>query len=156
MRASANQGPAPEVGPEVGAVRSARALLGVTADADAPELTRAYRQRARCLHPDLSTDPEATYRFQGLNAAYRLALDAAARRPPPTRDPAAGYGWTDPGRPASPPETPAPGTSRSLADRVTFGGRTSTGGDGVWVVAGPVRVRPPSHSETRNTREGQR
>src|SRR4051794_10725315 len=99
MRGSANQGPAPEVGPEVGAVRSARALLGVTADADAPELTRAYRRLARSLHPDLSTDPEATYLFQGLDAAYRLALDSAARRPPPTRDPAAGYGGTDPRQP---------------------------------------------------------
>src|SRR4029079_4567703 len=105
-------GPAPEVGPEVGAVRSARALLGVTADADAPELTRAYRQRARCPHPHLTTDPEATYRFQGLNAAYRLALDAAARRPPPTRDPAAGYGWGGPGRAPSPPRAPRPRAAR--------------------------------------------
>jgi len=39
---------------------------------------------------------------------------------------AAGYGWADPGRPASPPETPAPGTSRSLADRVTFEVATPT------------------------------
>lgn len=151
MRGSGNQGPAPEAG----AVRSARALLGVTADADAAELTRAYWRRARCLHPDLSSDPEATQRFQGLDAAYRLALEAAAPPPPPTSDSAAEHGWTKPRRPASPAHAAAPGTSTSLADWVTIGGGTPTRGDGVWVVAGPVRVRPSSHSETGSAREEQ-
>lgn len=152
MRGSANQGPAPEAG----AVRSARALLGVTADADAAELTRAYWRRARCLHPDLSSDPEATQQFQGLDAAYRLALEAAAQPPPPpTSEPAAEHGWTTSRRPASPHHTAAPGTSTSLASGVTTGGGTATRGDGVWVVAGPVHVRPSSRSQTRSAREEQ-
>jgi len=68
-------------------VRTARALLGVTADADAPELTRAYWRQARRLHPDLSTDPDATEQFRSLHAAYRLALQAAADARPSAPSP---------------------------------------------------------------------
>jgi hypothetical protein len=110
------QGAGAQETPDLTAVRRALDLLGAPADAQPAELTRVYRQQARRLHPDLSGDPEATERFRALNAAYRLALHAAVaadrlRRRTPVPD-------------ASEPPAGAP-----------------TPGDGVWVVAGPVRVQ---------------
>ena len=37
----------------------------------------AFRKRARKLHPDKSTDPDATARFQLILRAKNLLLDAA-------------------------------------------------------------------------------
>ena len=106
------------------AERTARELLGVTADAQASELTRAYRRQARNLHPDLSRDPAATERFRALRAAYELALRAALASQPHREDP----------RPAT-----APGT------------RQASPGHGVWVVAGPVHVDPPRRPDPMRT-----
>ncbi|MET0916083.1 MAG: J domain-containing protein [Jiangellaceae bacterium] len=106
------------------AVRNARALLGVPADADLPEITRAYWRQARTLHPDRNSDPEATQQFQALNAAYRLMVDSVLHRPPAAVVP--------------PHEPPAPRMARPTA-----GGR-----DGVWMMAGPVHVQPARRSDT--------
>ena len=39
-------------------------VLGVPRSADDAELKRAFRQKARELHPDVSDAPDAEYRFQ--------------------------------------------------------------------------------------------
>ena len=122
---------APHPAARVAELGSARALLGVRADADVAELTRAYRRRARTLHPDRNPDPEATQRFQALNSAYRLMVDAVLQR-------------------ATVIPTPAP--TRTARDRGSTSGPSVFGSvdpapdDGVWVVAGPVRVHPASRS----------
>jgi DnaJ-like protein len=128
--------------PEQPTVRSARQLLGVAAEADASELTRAYWRQARRLHPDLSSDPEATEQFRALHAAYRLALlaapDAGSSRPsPPLRPPSPGpLTPTSAGQPGPPRGRPGWGASVSAA---------ASPDNGVWVVAGPVHV----HTATR-------
>jgi hypothetical protein len=50
------------------------ALLGVAVGADKRAIKRAYRHRARELHPDLNSDPSATARMQALNDAYQRLL----------------------------------------------------------------------------------
>jgi hypothetical protein len=124
---------------QAAALRSARALLGVTADVDATELTRAYWRRARCLHPDLSADPEATEQFRALHAAYRLALEAALDPPSPAT--------------ASSPAPVRP-TPRSTAVTVSPSAAVPPSYDGVWVVAGPVQVRPPRPADASGPRDG--
>ena len=55
-------------------------LLGVSPRATPAELLRAYRRRARDLHPDVRPDdPEASRRFQELSAAYEALARQAAR-----------------------------------------------------------------------------
>jgi hypothetical protein len=100
-------------------VRAARELLGVAADADSAQLARAYRSLARRLHPDVSVEPDATERFSALQAAYRLALDAA-----PPHDPTA---------PVDSAATVAPAPAEQRPPRLHV----------PWLVAGPVRVQPP-------------
>lgn len=45
-------------------------LLGILPGADAALVKRAYRYKARKLHPDKNTTPEAHAQMQALNAAY--------------------------------------------------------------------------------------
>jgi hypothetical protein len=112
--------------------REARDMLGVPVDADPAQIVRAYRRRARIVHPDVSSEPDAGAQFAALWAAYQLLLEGA---PEPSTEPdrdeqAAAFvhvrrrSWPAPGpvwgRPA---------------------GRT--GGADAWLVAGPVRVEPP-------------
>jgi curved DNA-binding protein CbpA len=66
------------------------ARLGVTSDASAREIRRAYRRLARQHHPDLNPGPEESERFAELAHAYAILNDPAqrarydqARRPPP-------------------------------------------------------------------------
>ena len=47
-----------------------RALLGVDAAADAAALQRAYRRRAKELHPDRNRAPDAGEQFDALRHAY--------------------------------------------------------------------------------------
>ena len=53
-------------------------VLGVARGADAAEIKRAFRARARQLHPDVSSDPDAEDRFRELADAY-AALSKPAR-----------------------------------------------------------------------------
>src|SRR4051794_25167613 len=139
-------GPMPTAGrsaslPGLRDVRRARALLGVAPDADAPALSRAYRRLARRLHPDLSADPEASERFRALHAAYQLALDSLLRAPlsaslTPREQ-------TDAG-PAAAPGGP---WARAASEWAAVAGTRSD--DGVWVVAGPVRI-----DQSRSVSEG--
>ena len=50
-------------------------VLGVASGANASDIKRAYRLRARELHPDVCDDPGATDRFQKLVDAYRQLQD---------------------------------------------------------------------------------
>lgn len=55
-------------------------LLGVGRDASPEEIKRAYRQRARQLHPDANpNDPEAEGRFKEVALAYEVLSDADRR-----------------------------------------------------------------------------
>jgi curved DNA-binding protein CbpA len=55
-------------------------LLGVHPSASTEELRRAYRARARSLHPDVrGASPEADSRMAELNAAWAVLRDPAAR-----------------------------------------------------------------------------
>ena len=113
---------------DAGALRRARAVLEVAADADVSELTRAYWRQARRLHPDRSSDPDANQQFQALHDAYRLALDMV---PDATL------------RQAPHPSGESPGQGEPGVN------------EGVWVVAGPVHVQPiPPLDTTISPREG--
>jgi molecular chaperone DnaJ len=55
-------------------------LLGVSRDATPEELKRAYRQRARELHPDTNPDPRAEALFKEMSLAYETLSDPQRRR----------------------------------------------------------------------------
>eukprot|EP01098_Paradermamoeba_levis_P006462 TRINITY_DN267_c0_g1_i1.p1 TRINITY_DN267_c0_g1~~TRINITY_DN267_c0_g1_i1.p1 ORF type:complete len:465 (-),score=164.06 TRINITY_DN267_c0_g1_i1:105-1430(-) len=50
-------------------------LLGVDKDATKEQITKAYRNLARKLHPDRNPDPEAKEKFQDLTQAYETLTD---------------------------------------------------------------------------------
>ena len=54
-------------------------MLGVGEDADPETIRRAYRDRARDEHPDVSDDPDATRQFKRLTVARDTLLDADER-----------------------------------------------------------------------------
>ena len=45
-------------------------VLGVSKDADAKTIKRAFLKLARKLHPDVSDDPDAEEKFKEVNEAY--------------------------------------------------------------------------------------
>lgn len=52
-------------------------MLGVSPGADSAQIVRAYRRRARAVHPDVSTEQDAGAQFSALWAAYQLLLETA-------------------------------------------------------------------------------
>jgi len=54
-------------------------LLGVSRDADADTLKRAYRRLARQYHPDVNKDPGAEDRFKEIGRAYEVLSDPQTR-----------------------------------------------------------------------------
>ena len=54
--------------------------LGVDADASVEEIERAYRERLKRTHPDVSDDPAAAKRTRDLIEARRVLTDADERR----------------------------------------------------------------------------
>ena len=54
-------------------------VMGVTRDASADDIKRAYRRLARKYHPDVSKEPEAEARFKELGEAYEVLKDPEKR-----------------------------------------------------------------------------
>lgn len=54
-------------------------LLGVAKDADASDIKRAYRRKARELHPDVSDEPDAEEQFRRVTEAYEVLSDDERR-----------------------------------------------------------------------------
>ena len=55
-------------------------LLGIPRDSDRDTIAHAYRRLARTVHPDVSTDAEASERFANLADAYRIATTSPAHQ----------------------------------------------------------------------------
>lgn len=55
------------------------AILGVSKDATDAEIKKAFRRKARELHPDVNKAPDAEDRFKELNEAYDVLSDANKR-----------------------------------------------------------------------------
>lgn len=56
-------------------------LLGLEADVDFSAIRKAYRSRAKEVHPDVKPgDPEAAKQFQALQLAYEVLRQAEERR----------------------------------------------------------------------------
>ncbi len=55
-------------------------ILGVARGASTEEIKKAYRSRARKLHPDVNKAPDAEARFQELNEAHEVLSDPGKRQ----------------------------------------------------------------------------
>ena len=54
-------------------------ILGVSRDADADAIKKAYRKLARQLHPDVNPDPATQERFKDVSRAYEVLSDSSKR-----------------------------------------------------------------------------
>lgn len=91
-------------------------ILGVSRDASADDIKRAYRKAARKYHPDVSKEADAEDRFKDVSEAYEALRDPEKR---------AAYDAIPPGGPA--PGTQGPG--RQEEPGFDFHGGGYTGAD---------------------------
>lgn len=56
------------------------AALGLASDATLAEIRKAFRQKASSYHPDRNAAPEASARFQAVQAAWEVLSDEARRQ----------------------------------------------------------------------------
>ncbi len=54
-------------------------VLGVDRSASQQDIKKAYREKARQLHPDVSNEPDAEARFKEVNEAYQVLSDREKR-----------------------------------------------------------------------------
>ena len=54
-------------------------ILGVSRDASADQIKKAYRKMAMKVHPDVATDPDAEEKFKQVNEAYEVLSDPNKR-----------------------------------------------------------------------------
>lgn len=54
-------------------------VLGVSRTADQRQIKRAFLQKARVMHPDVSDDPDAEAKFKEINEAYGVLSDERRR-----------------------------------------------------------------------------
>ena len=54
-------------------------VLGVSRDADEAEIKKAFRRKARELHPDVNPDPGAEAQFKEAAQAYEALSNAETR-----------------------------------------------------------------------------
>jgi molecular chaperone DnaJ len=54
-------------------------ILGVARDAGADQIKKAYRRKAREMHPDVSDDPDAATKFKEVSQAYEVLSDPQKR-----------------------------------------------------------------------------
>src|SRR3954454_5318222 len=64
-------------------------ILGVSRDATAEEIQRAYRKLARTYHPDMNKDPAAEGKFKEIAEAYDVLSDPTTRK----KDDASGHAF---------------------------------------------------------------
>lgn len=108
-------------------------MLGVSADADSAQIVRAYRRRARAVHPDVSTEQDAGAQFAALWAAHQLLLETA-------REPGPAQAGDDQG-----PIVDHDHRQRVPAQDPVGGWPAGWAGRGIaWLVVGPVRVQLPA------------
>lgn len=55
------------------------AILGVSKDASARDIQKAFQQKARKLHPDVNKEPDAEERFKEVSEAYAVLSDEQKR-----------------------------------------------------------------------------
>lgn len=55
-------------------------VLGVPQEADAAQITKAYRKLARQYHPDVNKSPQAEEKFKSISEAYDVLSDAEQRQ----------------------------------------------------------------------------
>jgi hypothetical protein len=55
-------------------------VLGISRQADAAQVKRAFRSRAKYCHPDVNTSPQAAVVFHAVHEAYRILSDPELRQ----------------------------------------------------------------------------
>jgi curved DNA-binding protein CbpA len=55
-------------------------ILGVSRDATAEQIRKAYRSKAKLYHPDINRSPNANVLFQLINEAYQVLVDSEKKK----------------------------------------------------------------------------